>query len=109
MLKRILSLEEEVEAFVTNNQEQIIAINRSGCRGHVQICYLEDVKKFIVMFIPLETLLAPEYQEIITTNGNFVEHLIKKVKIYDPNTQIVIGYQSLDLETYSVIISFESS
>jgi hypothetical protein len=67
MLKRILSLEEEVEAFVVNNQEQIIAINRTSCRDYIHICYLEDVKKFIVMFIPLETLLTPEHQEIIAT------------------------------------------
>lgn len=31
----------------------------------------------------------------------------RKVRIYDPETQIVVGYQGQDLETYSVIVSFD--
>ena len=67
---------EEVEAFIINNQSQIIAVNKPGCRGYVQIGYLEDEKKFIVIFIPLEVLLSSEHQEAIATNGNFVQHLL---------------------------------
>lgn len=106
MLKRIRSIEEEVEAFIINNQSQIVAVNKPGCRGYVQIGYLEDVKKFIVIFVPLEVLLSPEHQEAIATNGDFVKHLLRKVKMYNPETQIVVGYQGQDLETYSVIVSF---
>ena len=109
MLERIRPIEAEVEDFVTRNQEQIIAINNPNCRGYVQIGYVEDIKKFVVTFFPLDVLLSPEHQNLIATNGNFVEHLLKKVKVYDPKTQIVIGYQGLDLETYSVIIGFEES
>lgn len=109
MLKRIRLIEEEVEAFITNNQEQIIAVNKPGRRGYVQISYLEDVLKFIVIFIPLKVLLSPEHQEAIATNGDFVKHLLRKVKMYDPKIQTVVGYQGLDLETYSVIISFGES
>lgn len=107
MLERIRPIEEEVEAFIINNQSQIIAVNKPGCRGYVQIGYLEEVKKFIVIFVPLETLLSREHQEAIATNGSFVQHLLKKVKIYDPETQVVIGYQGQDYETYSVIVRFE--
>lgn len=76
MLKRISPIEEEVEAFITNNQSQIVAVNKPGCRGYVQISYLEDIKKFIVIFIPLEVLLSPEHQEAIATNGNFVQQML---------------------------------
>lgn len=107
MLKRIRPIEEEVEAFIINNQEQIVAVNKPGCRGYVQIGYLEDIKKFIVIFVPLEVLLSPEHQEAIATNGDFVKHLLRKVKMYDSETQIVVGYQGQDLETYSVIVSFD--
>lgn len=107
MLKRIRPIEEEVEAFIINNQEQIIATNKSGRRGYVQIGYLEDDKKFIVIFVPLEVLSSPEHQEAIATNGDFVQHLLRKVRKYDPQTQIVVGYQGQDLETYSVIVSFD--
>ena len=107
MLKRTCPIEEEVEAFIINNQSQIIAVNQPGCRGYVQIGYLEDVLKFIVIFVPLKILLSPEHQEVIATNRNFVQHLLRKVRMYDPETQIVVGYQGQDLETYSVVISFE--
>lgn len=109
MLKRIRPIEEEVEAFIINNQEQIVAVNKPGRRGYVQIGYLEDVEKFIVTFVPLEVLLSSEHQDAIATNGGFVQHLLRKVKMYNSETQIVVGYQGLDLETYSVIISFEES
>lgn len=109
MLKRIRLIEEEVEAFITNNQKQIVAVNKPGCKGYVQIGYLEDVKKFIVIFVSLEVLLSPKHQEAIATNGDFVKHLLRKVKMYDPETQVVVGYQGLDLETYSVIVSFDES
>jgi hypothetical protein len=58
-------------------------------------------------FRPLEVLLSPEHQEAIATNGNFVQHLLRKVRMYDPETQIVVGYQGQALETYSVIVSFD--
>lgn len=107
MLKRIRPIEEEVEAFITNNQSQILAVNKPGRRGYVQIGYLEDVLKFIVIFVSLKVLLSPEHQEAIATNGNFVQHLLRKLRMYDPETQIVVGYQGQDLETYSVIVSFD--
>ena len=106
MLKRIRPIEEEVEAFITNNQSQIIAVNKPGCRGYVQISYLEEIKKFVAIFVPLSSLLSSQHQEVIATNGNFVQHLLRKVKMYDVETQVVIGYQGLDLETYSVVVSF---
>lgn len=68
-------------------------------------CLFGRCKEVRSYFCPLEVLLSPEHQEVIATNGDFVQHLLKKVKMYDPQAQIVIGYQGLDLETYSVIVT----
>ncbi len=86
MLKRIRPMVKEVETFITNNQSQITAVNKPGYRGCIQIGYLEDIKKFIVIFVPLEVVLPPEHQEAIATNGDFGKHLLRKVRMYDSET-----------------------
>lgn len=108
MLKRIVPIEDEVKNLVVKNIEKIAEINDIQQRGYVQMCWLPGKKlTLIIGFTPLNLLLTADYQNGIATSGNYVEKLIEMVKAYDPKTQIVVGYQGLDLETYSVTFGFE--